>query len=113
MGKGCGVEGVHTVDPYDVKRTIEVFSQVLASDSLSVVISRRVCPLAVKKKGAVKPVAYQVQSEKCVGCKTCIVQFTCPALASDGDKVRILAEACSGCGCCAQVCPKKAIEVIG
>lgn len=110
--KGCGVEDVHTVDPYDIKGTIALFSQVLASDSLSVVISRRVCPLAIKKKGASRPVTYQVQREKCVGCKTCIVQFTCPALAFDGDKVRVLVEACSGCGCCAQVCPKKAIEVM-
>lgn len=111
--RGCGVEDVRTVDPYDINAARAVFSEVLASDSLSVVISRRVCPLANKKKGATKLAAYEVDQEKCVGCKTCIVQFTCPALAFDGKKVRILAEACSGCGCCSQVCPKQAIGVIG
>jgi indolepyruvate ferredoxin oxidoreductase alpha subunit len=69
--------------------------------------------LANKKKGATRPATFEVDQEKCVGCKTCIVQFTCPALAFDGKNVRILAEACSGCGCCAQVCPKQAIGVIG
>jgi indolepyruvate ferredoxin oxidoreductase alpha subunit len=110
--RGCGVENVHTVDPYDVKGTIDVFSQVIDSDELAVVISRRICPLANKKRGASRPLTFEVKREKCVGCKTCIVQFTCPALAFDGDKVKILAEACSGCGCCAQVCPKHAIEVM-
>jgi indolepyruvate ferredoxin oxidoreductase alpha subunit len=106
------VENVHTVDPYDLKGTMAVFSQVLDLDELVVVISRRVCPLANKKKGTSKPLTFEVKREKCVGCKTCIVHFTCPALAFDGDKVMILAEACSGCGCCAQVCPKHAIEVM-
>jgi indolepyruvate ferredoxin oxidoreductase, alpha subunit len=110
--RGCGVEDVYTIDPYDIKGTTALFSEVLSSDSLSVVISRHVCPLAIKKKGAGKPVTYQVTQEKCVECKTCIGQFTCPALALDGKKVRILSEACSGCGCCAQVCPKQAIGVV-
>jgi indolepyruvate ferredoxin oxidoreductase alpha subunit len=110
--RGCGVENVHTVDPYDVKGTIDVFSQVIDSDELAVVISRRICPLANKKRGASRPLTFEVKREKCVGCKTCIVQFTCPALAFNDDKVKILAEACSGCGCCAQVCPKHAIEVM-
>ena len=110
--RGCGVEDVHTVDPYDIKATTAVFSRVLESDSLSVIISRHVCPLAKRKKGSGKPLAFQVLTEKCTGCRTCIGQFTCPALALDGKKVQILAEACSGCGCCAQVCPKQAIGVI-
>jgi indolepyruvate ferredoxin oxidoreductase alpha subunit len=110
--RGCGVENVYTVDPYDIKGTTAVFSKILESDSLSVVISKRVCPLAKEKKGADKPMVFEVTREKCVGCRTCIVQFSCPALAFDGEKVRILVEACSGCGCCAQVCPKQAIEVI-
>jgi indolepyruvate ferredoxin oxidoreductase alpha subunit len=46
-----------------------------------------------------------------VRCKTCFTKFTCPALAFDGKDVSIIPEMCIGCGCCAQVCPKKAIGV--
>jgi len=111
--KGCGVKHVEKVDPYDLKATIDVMKKALEMDAFSVVVSSRVCPLAVARKGRVvsESKAFAIDQRKCVKCKTCLTKFTCPALAFDGKNVEIVPEICIGCGCCAQVCPKKAIEV--
>jgi len=112
--RGCGVKQVETVDPYDLDGTIAVLKRALDQDEFSVVVARQACPLSLTRKGkqALEVKSYAIDQQKCIRCKTCLTKFTCPALSYDGKDVNIVAEMCIGCGCCAQVCPKQAIEVV-
>jgi indolepyruvate ferredoxin oxidoreductase alpha subunit len=112
MLKGLGVENVTTVDPYDLAATTAAMKEALDKDAFSVIVSRRACPLALMRKARLERKVFAVDKGKCVRCKTCFTKFTCPALSWDGKDVSIIPEMCIGCGCCAQVCPKKAIEVV-
>ena len=111
MLKGLGAKHVLTVDPYDLSSTIAAVKEALDRDAFSVIVSKRACPLALMRKAKIEHPTYAIDESKCVRCKTCFTKFTCPALAFDGETVSIVPEMCIGCGCCAQVCPKKAIEV--
>jgi len=112
--RGCGVSNVRTIDPYDIDGAIAAFKDALDKDEFTVVVARQACPLSLTRKGkqGLEVKAYAIDQQKCVRCKTCLTKFTCPALAYDGKDVTIVPEMCIGCGCCAQVCPKKAIEVV-
>lgn len=50
--KGIGIKFVRTVDPYDVKASTETMRDALAFDGVAVVISKRPCPLLLKKNKA-------------------------------------------------------------
>ncbi len=110
--KGCGVKWVRTVDPYDIRATTEVMKEAVGYDGLAVVISEHPCPLLKKKEGSLAQTRYGIDGSKCVHCYTCVSKFSCPALFKEGEEVVIDIGSCIGCGGCAQVCPKKAIEVI-
>jgi indolepyruvate ferredoxin oxidoreductase, alpha subunit len=110
--RGCGVDHVRTVDPYDLAATMEAMKEAVAYDGLSVVIAEHPCPLLRKREGRLEEVRYSVNQGKCVKCYTCVSRFSCPALSKEGGEVRIDLSLCIGCGGCAQVCPKQAIEVV-
>ena len=104
--KALGVQFIKTIDPFDLKAFQAGLKEALAYDGPSVIISKRECALLDKSKWK-KP--YHVETEICIGCKTCI-RLGCPALVNDGDKVRIDTALCVGCGLCASVCPTSAIK---
>ena len=54
---------------------------------------------------------YEVNTEKCIGCKMCIGSG-CPAIKFEKEdkKAKIDDTQCVGCRVCAQICPKDAIE---
>jgi indolepyruvate ferredoxin oxidoreductase alpha subunit len=113
MLRGLGVRNVVTVDPYDIPATVAAAKEALDRDAFSVIVSKRVCPLDLMRRSKLERKVFAIDQQRCVRCKTCLTKFTCPALAYDGKDVTIIPEMCIGCGCCAQVCPKKAIEVVG
>jgi indolepyruvate ferredoxin oxidoreductase alpha subunit len=111
--RGCGVNYVVTIDPYDMVEASREIRDAFHNDGLAVVISRRVCPLLLRKEGALRPVPYDVDHDKCIHCFTCVRRLSCPAIFKKGDEVHIDSTLCIGCGCCSQVCPKHAIGVMG
>ncbi|MGC1123217.1 MAG: indolepyruvate ferredoxin oxidoreductase subunit alpha [Candidatus Methanofastidiosia archaeon] len=92
------------VDPHDVKKTIEVLKEAVASNELRVVIARKKC---IFLEGAERGGKYVVTDE-CTGCKICLDQLGCPAMDFVDGKA-VINELCNGCGVCAQICPAKAI----
>ncbi|MBU7014536.1 MAG: indolepyruvate ferredoxin oxidoreductase subunit alpha [Theionarchaea archaeon] len=92
------------VDPHDVKKTIDVLKEAVASKELRVVIARRPC---IFLESAERNPPYTVTDE-CTGCKLCLNQLGCPAMDMVEGKA-VINELCNGCGVCAQICPAKAI----
>jgi indolepyruvate ferredoxin oxidoreductase alpha subunit len=106
------VEYVRTIDPYEIKEASQVIREALHHDGLAVVISKRACPLLLRKEGGLRPVSHNIDQDKCIHCYTCVSKLSCPALFKRGEEVHIDAALCIGCGCCSQVCPKQAIGVV-
>ncbi|MEA3432453.1 MAG: thiamine pyrophosphate-dependent enzyme, partial [candidate division WOR-3 bacterium] len=103
IAKACGVENVYVIDPYNLKETEEIIKREVKRREPSVIIARRPCVLMVKSEPPL-----MVISEKCTGCKLCI-GLGCPAISIKNNKAVIDKFLCTGCGICAEVCPKEAI----
>ena len=104
--KAMGINRVRVVDPYNLKECDEALKEELAVEEPSVIISRRPCALLkhVKHKAPLF-----VDSEKCIGCKSCM-KIGCPAISMKDGKAFVDSTQCVGCGVCAQLCPKKAFQ---
>ena len=98
--KSVGIKSVRVADPYDLAECDTVIKEELSKDEPSVIISRRPCALLKYVKHA-GPIA--VDTDKCVGCKSCM-KIGCPAVSVIDGKVKIDNTLCTGCGVCAQMC---------
>lgn len=103
--RAVGVKRVAVVDAYDIDKVYSVLKEEMAAEEPSVVIARRPCALMLKGK----PGKYAV-GPKCIGCRKCI-GLGCPAIAMEDGFAKINLQLCTGCGMCAQVCPRQAIEI--
>ncbi|MDY6880482.1 MAG: thiamine pyrophosphate-dependent enzyme [Thermodesulfobacteriota bacterium] len=113
--KGCGVEYIEVVDPYDIQTTTNSLKK--ATDyvndpdgGIAVLITRHPCVIAYKEEAITKETKVRV-TDDCVECNFCLDRFECPALFYDKDvgHININRQICRNCGVCIQVCPKKAI----
>jgi indolepyruvate ferredoxin oxidoreductase alpha subunit len=114
IARGIGVKLVKTVDPFDLKKTEEVFKEALQYEGVAVVITKHPCAMLTDAENRRKGIniKYKVNQEKCTKCLICVKNFTCPAIFTEKDgSVYLNPLICDGCGVCVQVCPKKAIEV--
>ena len=104
--KAMGFKRVRVVDPYDLQECDTAIKEETAAEEPSVIISRRPCALLknVKHKSPLK-----VNSEKCIGCKSCM-KIGCPAISMKNGKAVVDFTQCVGCGVCSQLCPKKAFD---
>ncbi|MBQ7705095.1 MAG: indolepyruvate ferredoxin oxidoreductase subunit alpha [Selenomonadaceae bacterium] len=102
--KAMGINRVRIVDPYNLKECDAAIKEELAAPEPSVIISRRPCALLKYVKH--NPPLY-VDSEKCIGCKSCM-KIGCPAISMKDGKATVDATQCVGCNVCSQLCPKKA-----
>ena len=108
IARGCGVDHVVVVDPYDLERTTDAFVEALKSEGPSVIVLRGLCAITARRRKLIgKPL--KVNLEKCTGCMTCIKSTACAALLPSEGKVEISPEACTGCGICEKICPLDAI----
>lgn len=108
LAKALGAGLVEVVDPYDLDKTIETFSRAKNFPGLSVIIARQPCVIEAKRSGVKRRVF--TASDDCEGCKLCI-QFGCPAIEFEKELAKINS-LCTGCGICAQICPRSAIKEV-
>ena len=106
LAEAVGIRRVRVVDPYDLKETETVIREELAAEEPSVVISRRPCVLLKHVKH--NP-PFQVNKDKCTGCKMCM-KIGCPAISFKDGKSQIDFTQCVGCNVCTQLCHFNAIE---
>jgi indolepyruvate ferredoxin oxidoreductase alpha subunit len=108
--RGLGVEDVHVVKPFKLKKTIEAVKAARDYNGISVIISQEMCPLFAKATGQFKKTRpFHINHDKCKNHRDCINLLACPAMYLDGDQVEIDKNLCIGCSVCAQVCPENAI----
>jgi pyruvate ferredoxin oxidoreductase delta subunit len=66
------------------------------------------------KTGDWRSLAPQVDMEKCIDCLTCWIYCPDDCIIIKDDKMAgIKMTHCKGCGICVNVCPKKAISMVG
>jgi indolepyruvate ferredoxin oxidoreductase alpha subunit len=108
--RACGVEDVHIVKPFKVKKTIEAVRATSEYDGISVIISEEFCPLFAKATGQMKRTRpFYINRDKCKNHQLCIGKLGCPAMSLENDQVKINPLQCTGCAVCAQICPENAI----
>ena len=104
VARSLGIEKVEIVDPYNVEETRKALKEALDYHGPSVIISRRPCPLLIKR-GPRREVL-----EDCNRCGVCVEQFGCPAISLNDDRAEIDTTLCYGCGVCETICPFDAIR---
>ncbi|MGN0729293.1 indolepyruvate ferredoxin oxidoreductase subunit alpha [Treponema sp.] len=107
-----GVEPVITVNPFDLKQSIEAIKKCDEHEGVSAVIFKSPCIALLHKeefKEFRKP-ALCVENTKCIGCRKCLNEIGCPALAFKDGKAAIDSSLCTGCSLCSQICPVAAIQ---
>ncbi len=122
--KAIGVKHVKKVNPHDIPATMKVLKREINRPEPSVVIAQFPCVL-IPEERARKKALYQVITEKCTGCRSCL-KLGCPAIEwvklTDAERQRLgLKEkqkgyshidpmVCNGCAQCIKVCKFGAIE---
>ncbi|MGD9238735.1 MAG: indolepyruvate ferredoxin oxidoreductase subunit alpha [Desulfobacterales bacterium] len=106
--RAIGVPHVAVIRPFRVNKSIEAVKEAIDFKGVSVIISKEACALYAQslKKARGKPFYI---SEKCKNHRDCVNELACPAFYTEGEKVYINADLCTGCALCAQICPEKAI----
>ena len=120
--KGCGVDFIRVVDPYDYEMFTETLRQAdtycRAEDGgVAVVIARHPCVLHSRQKPMYR---MALDRELCNGCFLCVTHFECPAIVpqnADAKRkkdrwVEIDKSLCVECGTCIPSCPKKAFVAL-
>lgn len=116
--RACGVGFCRIGDPDRIPEFVALLREALAharERGVAVVIARRPCAVAERRAAPPARRTRVVVEEECTGCRHCVEEFECPALAFDEDsgRVRVDELLCTGCGVCVHVCPAGAIRAEG
>ena len=107
--RSIGVENVIEINAFDVEGLTKVIKESVASDTLTVIITKSPCVLL---KGQKFPNVCVADPEKCRKCGMCL-KIGCPAITKQADgTVKIDATMCNGCGLCKNYCKFGAIETV-
>jgi indolepyruvate ferredoxin oxidoreductase alpha subunit len=116
--KGCGIEFLEVLDPYDIKhlqKTLKAAFRYVKDPEggIAVIIARHPCIIAYRDKALAHQKKIEV-TDDCVACNHCIERFECPALYHDAEneKTAVNQALCIGCGVCIDVCPTGAIVAV-
>ena len=104
-----GVKNVIEVNAFDVEKLTAVIKESVASDTLTVIITKSPCVLL---KGQKFPNKCVTKPETCKKCGMCL-KIGCPAITKQADgTVKIDETMCNGCGLCKSYCKFNAIETV-
>jgi len=104
-----GVKNVIEVNAFDVEKLTAVVKESVASDTLTVIITKSPCVLLKGQKFPNKCVA---NPEACKKCGMCL-KIGCPAITKQPDgTVKIDETMCNGCGLCKSYCKFNAIQTV-
>ena len=107
--RAAGVPKVVEIDAFDTKGLEALVKESVASDTLTVIITKSPCVLL---KGQKFPNVCREDSDKCKKCGMCL-KIGCPAITKTADgKIKIDATMCNGCGLCKTYCKFDAIETV-
>ncbi len=106
-----GVEHFFIIDPFDLDESAATIQKALTLPGVKVVLSRQECAIQAQRRG-LKAGKVKVVPENCNLCNLCIIRTGCPAISIGEDAVVIDPNLCYGCGLCAQVCNREAIESV-
>lgn len=101
--EGMGVKKIITVNPFDLKASIEAVRECAEEKGVKAIIFKAPCIALVK------PSEKMQISGQCIQCRKCIREIGCPAIIIEDGKVAINEGLCTGCGLCSQICPASAI----
>jgi indolepyruvate ferredoxin oxidoreductase alpha subunit len=113
--KGCGIDWIRVVDPYDVGGLVSLLKEarqytIKDNGGIAVIIARHPC--LINDPGSVGEwyVTVEITAE-CNGCGYCLESFECPALHMNAESTRVDIDRrlCVNCGVCVNVCPRGAI----
>ena len=116
--RGIGVRNVTVIDAFNPKENIEKIKEAMKKPGVKAIISEGPCALyndRLKRRSRIPIIPNQVSEEECKTIYACIRDFYCPAIKLDTDtrQANILMDLCNGCGNCALLCPRSAINSAG
>ena len=104
IASGC--EFIETINPLNLKKTIDTYKKALEFDGVAVIIAKYPCTLI---KGQRKKKPMEIKEDKCNQCLDCVNVLACPAISTKNGLVTIDDGICKGCTSCVQMCNEKAI----
>jgi indolepyruvate ferredoxin oxidoreductase alpha subunit len=105
-----GVEQFYIIDPFDMAQSTATVQKCLSLPGVKVVLARQECTIQAMRQG-LQAGHIRVEAENCNLCELCIMVTGCPAIDVGEDAIVIDPALCYGCGLCAQVCNRDAIEM--
>ena len=123
LAKAVGVKHVRTVDPYNIKETIDIIREEANRNEASVIITRNSPCMLLRRTKPRERFEYPSlhnQQRDCMGCRLCL-DVNCPAISwspeigktKAGRKrkgtAHINLDQCVGCGICMQICEYEGI----
>ena len=124
--RGVGVEFIRTIDAFNPKESLKVMKEAVNFDGVAVIVSKGECRIQYVRREGLPETTFVVDSDRCVGCHSCVRLIACPAIMwsdrkNERDKTIPIIDQflCARCGLCAEVCPygviipKNTKEVLG
>jgi indolepyruvate ferredoxin oxidoreductase alpha subunit len=105
-----GVEHFYEIDPFDLEGATATIQECLTTPGVKVVLARQECAIPAMRQG-LEAGQVRVEPDNCNLCQLCVTLTGCPAIDMGEDTIVIDPTLCYGCGLCAAVCNRDAIEI--